>query len=59
MACTPIATLKIPRAPAERPVIHFNLFEQAETPCAFEAVRVTGTFPLKVKEIELTVPVPE
>jgi hypothetical protein len=59
MARTPIATLKIPRAPAERPAIRFNLFEQAGTPGAFEAVRATGTFPLKGKEIELTVPVPE
>ena len=58
MANASIATLKVPRAPGERPVIHFNLFEQAGMPGAFEAVRATGS-KLNGKEVELTLPVPE
>lgn len=59
MANVPIAKLKVPRGPAERPTIHFDLFELAGTPGAFEAARATGSFKLEGKEVELTVQVPE
>ena len=32
MANVPIAKLKVPRGPGERPIIHFDLFELAGTP---------------------------
>jgi hypothetical protein len=59
MPTTTIATLKVPRAPGERPVIHFNQFELGGTPGSFEATRATGSFTLNGNVIELTVPVPE